>query len=219
MKMHLAVALTAAVVALGACGKKNDVPILQHEASMLAQHYQKQLDGLDERIQAIMKRGETIPADFPGVKEVGQELQEARDQTVKLRGIVGTKGQKSPVEIQADAAAKDGKLLELQKLVHETEEALVHGMTLINTDLNAVETWIYQYDNKTLAMNAPAAAEQPGQAVPVNTPATDQPPPAAQQGSAQAPAAEPPKPPTEQAKPPAPKQPTAKQPAPPASKP
>jgi hypothetical protein len=188
MKAYLFVALLALAPTLGACGKKNDVPILQHEASALAKYYQPKLEALDARIAAIMKRGQTIPADFPGVKEIGLQLQEARDTVVKLRAIVGAPGQKSAVETQAEAAAKDNKLPELRKLVHDTEKTLVDGVTLVQTDLDAVETWIQHYDNKTLAMLAPAKAEQPGQPETVSTPATGQPPAAVQQGSA-APAA------------------------------
>lgn len=180
MKAHLIVALVVSVATLGACGKKNDVPILQHEAATLAKYYQPRLDALDQRIQAIMKRGQTIPADFPGVKEVGLQLQEARDHVVKLRGVVGPgPDQKSAVERQADAAAKDGKVADLQKLIHDTELTLTHGITVIHTNLDAVETWIHNYDNKTLALNT-HVAEQPGQP---ETPATGQPRPA-EQGSA-----------------------------------
>jgi hypothetical protein len=188
MKPYLLIAL----LALAACGKQNDVPILQHEAATLAKYYQPKLDTIDARIQAIMKRGEArkpdgtpeIPADFPGVKQVGLQLQEARDTAVKLRGIVGSAGQTSPVEKRAEAAAKDGKVTELRKLIHDSEAMIADGITLINSDLDAVESWLYQFDAKTLAMIAPAMAEQPGQPETAGTPATGQPPAAVQQGSA-----------------------------------
>ncbi len=177
MKAYL---LVVALAVAPACGKKNDVPVLEHEAVTLAKYYQPKLDAIDARIQSIMKRGQKIPADFPGVKEVGLQLQEARDTAAKLRGIVGTTGgQKSAVEIQAEAAAKDGRLDQLQKLVHDTETVLDDGMTLIVANLEDIERWIFNYDNKTLAMLAPAKTE-PAQP---ETPAPGQ-PPAAEQGSA-----------------------------------
>ena len=174
-----------ALFALAACCNKNYFPVLQHEAVTLAKYYQPKLDAIDARITAIMKRGEKIPGDLPGIKEVGGKLKDARDEAVKLRGIVGSSGQKSAVETQADAAAKDGKLANLQKLVHDTEGTLTEGITLITTNLDAVETWLYHYDHNTLAMAAPQKAEQPGQAEAVSTPATGQPPAAAQGSAAQ----------------------------------
>jgi hypothetical protein len=182
MKAYLIIAL----LALAACGKTNDVPILEHEAATLSKYYQKQLDHLDGRIAEIMKRGTTIPADFPGVKEVGTKLQEARDQVIRMRGMVAPgPNQKSAIENQAEAAAKAGRLADLQKLIHDSELTLDQGMNVVRTQLAAVESWIHNYDHKTLAMYAPA---QPGQAETVSTPATGQPPAAVQQGSA-APAA------------------------------
>lgn len=178
MKVYL---LVIALAAAAACGKKNEVTVLQHEAVALGTYYQPKLDAIDSRIQGIMKRGQTIPADFPGVKEVGQQLQEARDTAAKLRGIVGTAGQKSALENQAEAAAKDRKVAELSKLVRDTEETFEHGMTIIDTDLSAVERWIFNYDNKLLAIApAPPQAEVP-----------PPPAPAPEQGSAAAPATPP----------------------------
>ncbi|HEY5945976.1 MAG TPA: hypothetical protein VIV40_10825 [Kofleriaceae bacterium] len=201
MKAYL---LVIAVAVAPACGKKNDVAVLEHEAVTLAKYYQPKVDELDSRVQAIFKRGSTIPGNLPGIEDVGKRLQEARDLIVKLRGVIGPgPDQKSAVEKQAEAAAKDRKLPELQRLVYDTETMIDHDMTVINDDLDDVEAWIANYDRKTLAMNTPAPAgaqqgAQPAQPEPVNTPQTGQPPPAApQQGSAaaqQGSAAEQPKP-------------------------
>jgi hypothetical protein len=180
MKAYL---LVVALAVAPACGKKNDVAVLEHEVVTLAKYHQLKLDSVDKRIQEIMKRGQTIPADFPGVKEVGQQLQEARDTAAKLRGMVGASGQKGAVETQAEAAAKEGRVDQLEKLVHDAETAIDDGMTIINADLGAVERWIFNYDNKTLALVAPAK-EQPAQPEQPATP----PAPAPEQGSAAAPA-------------------------------
>ncbi len=173
--------LLVIAVALAACGNKNDLPILQHEAATLAKFYEPQLAKLDTRVLAIMERGRTIPADFPGVKEVGMHLQEARDTIVQLKGIVQPgPDQKSALEKQADAAAKAGKLVDLQKLLHDTEAMLERGMTIIQDDLLAVEGWIAQYDRRLLAMGPPVA------------PGPEQ--PSGQPGTPEAPAAQPPLP-------------------------
>jgi hypothetical protein len=162
--------LLAVVAALAACGKKNDVHVLHHEAVTLAKYYAPKLDALDGRVQAIFKRGSNIPGNLPGIEAVGRRLQEARDTIVQLRGILGPgPDQKSAVEKQADAAAKDGKVTELQKLVHDTELTIDRGLTVINDDLNAVEEWIANYDRRTLALaQAPAT---PAEAPPPPTPA------------------------------------------------
>jgi hypothetical protein len=181
--------LLAVVLVLAACGKKNDVTVLHHEAVQLAKYYAPQLDVLEARVQAIFKRGSSIPGNLPGIEDVGRRLQEARDTIVQLRGILGPgPDRKSAVEKQADAAAKDGKVADLQKLVHDTHIAIDRSLTIINDDLNAVEEWITNYDRKTLALAAaappaapaqpevsPAAAEganpaQPGQPVPTPPP-------------------------------------------------
>jgi hypothetical protein len=192
MKATLIVIALAGVTTLGACGKKNDAQILQHEAASLAKYYAPKLDAIDQRIKAIMDRGAekkpdgspVIPGTFPGVREISERLQSARDTSAKLRGIVspGPGDQKSAVEKQAEAAANESNLANLRRLVHDTEQMLDRGMTVILADLQAVESWLHHYDNKTLAiappaMAPPASGEQAGQP-------TGQPPAAAEQGSA-----------------------------------
>jgi hypothetical protein len=178
MKAYLIIAL----LALAACGKQNDVPILQEEAATLAKYYQKKLEHLDRRMEEIIKLGHTIPADMPGVKEVGTQLQEARDQMIKMSGMVTPgQNQKSAIETQAEAAGKAGRVDELRRLIHDSELTLDQGLMTVRTQLAAVDTWIHNYKNKTLAMYAPT---QPGQPETVSTPATGQPPAAVQQGSA-----------------------------------
>lgn len=215
MKAYL---LVVALAVSPACGKHNDAQILQHEAVTLAKHYRPKLDVLDQRVQAIFKRGTSIPGNIPGIEDVGRRLQEARDTIIKLRAIVSPgPDQKSAVEKQAEAAMKDNKVEELEKLVHETEVALDRGVTVINANLDTVEGWIAQYDSKTLALVTPAPqGEPPG--TPEATPATGQ-PPAATQGAGAAPAPEQPKAPdAEPAKAPA-AQPKAAEPKVPAAQP
>ncbi|HEY5927072.1 MAG TPA: hypothetical protein VIV11_35535, partial [Kofleriaceae bacterium] len=123
---------------------------------------------------------------LPGIEDVGRRLQEARDRIVQLRGVVGAGPDgKSAVEKQAEAAAKDRNVANLTKLVHDTHGALDEGMTVINDNLAAVESWIANYDRKTLAMNTPAA---PGAGQP-NEPGTPEAtPPAPPPGAPQPPA-------------------------------
>lgn len=185
--------LLLAIVLLAACGKSNDVSTLHEEAVQTAAYYQPRLDAADKRVQAIFKRGTTIPANLPGIEEVGKRLTEARDTILQLRGIIakGPDG-KSAVEKQADLAAKDGKVIDLEKLVQDTDETLERGLTVINADLDSVESWIALYDqgiNKQEptaaappppAAGADAATPSPANVVPPTQSQTGQPPPAVQ---------------------------------------
>jgi hypothetical protein len=189
MKRLLLIGVLAGTLA--ACGKSNDISTLHEEAVQTAAYYQPRLDAVDKRVQAIFKRGTTIPANLPGIEEVGKRLTEARDTILQLRGIIskGPDG-KSAVEKQADLAAKDGKVLELEKLVQDTDETLTRGLTVINADLDSVESWIALYDqgiNKqepTPAAPPPPAPEaatpSPANVIPPTQNQTGQPPPAVQ---------------------------------------
>jgi hypothetical protein len=172
-----------ATASLGACAKKNDVATLRHEAVSVAKYYAPKLDALDARVQTIFKRGSTIPANLPGIDVVGQNLTRARDTIIQLRGVVGPGADgKSAVEKQADAAAKERKVEDLEKLTHDTEVMLERGLTVINDDLSSVESWIAQYDNHVLATIPARPTPPPGSApAPVTEGAgtTGQPPGAA----------------------------------------
>jgi len=196
MKAYLLVLVLATLCFGGACTKHNDAQIVQEEAVTLVKYNQPKLETLDSRVQAIFKRGSSIPGNLPGIEDVGRRLQEARDTIVQLRGIIGSGPEgKSAVEKQAEALAKQNKVVELQKLAHDTESMLERGMTVINDDLYEVEAWIANYDRKTLALNTAVAAAPDPNAQPtppppeaVNTPQPG-PPAAQQQAGSAAPAA------------------------------
>ncbi len=186
--LHLFVVLAL----LPACGKPNDIKQLEEEAVVVANSYPGRLDAVDRRVQSIFKRGTTIPANLPGIEEVGKRLTEARDTIIQLRGIVmpGPDG-KSAVEKQVAAAVKGRNADELRKLIHDTETTMDNGLRVINDDLDSVESWIALYDQglakegrePTAPVAEPPAA---GQASP--PPAETAPPtaPNAGQGSADA---------------------------------
>lgn len=174
MKAYL---LVVALAVTSACGKQNDAHILQEEAVTLTNHYRTELAKLDTRVQDILKRASNIPGNLPDVKEVGLRLHEARKTLEQLKTVVGEK-EKSPVKEQAETAAKANKIRELRKLVHDTEVTLEHGVTVVNAELDTVESWIDQYERKTLAMAPPPAAAEPAPAADPGAPAapaTEQP--------------------------------------------
>ncbi|HEU4615734.1 MAG TPA: hypothetical protein VFS15_26745 [Kofleriaceae bacterium] len=191
MKVFL---LVVALAVIPACGQGNDIAALQHEAATLTKYYRPELESLDKRMGAIFERGKSIPGNLPGIQDVGRRLQEARETLAKLHELIEGSPTKPALDKQAEAAAKDGKALELEKIVDESEEALAAGVTIVNDDLAAGESWLAQYDRGMLAMAtpAPAQAAEPAPTAedaaaptePVNTPQTGQ-PPAAQEPAPQ----------------------------------
>jgi hypothetical protein len=175
--------LLLALASLPACTKKNDAETLRHEAIALAKFYSPRLDALQQRVTEIIHRGGSIPATAPGVADLNALLGEASESIVQMRGIVapGPDG-KSAVEKQADAAARDGKIMDLRKLVHDTESTLERRVTIIDSQLSSVESWISYFQNEALA-GMDRAGEQPLQppmAATTSPSTTGQPPAAAQ---------------------------------------
>ena len=168
----------ALALAVPACGKHNEVDVLQHEATAAAKFYAPKVTALEARLNAIVQRGETITAESaPGVQEVGARLKEARDLIIQLRGIVvaGPDG-KSAVEKQAAEAAKNRRVGDLEKLVYDTHNALDRGLTVINADLAAAESWLAYYDRRALAVPPGAGAGGPAGGMNPAPSATGQPP-------------------------------------------
>lgn len=161
------------LVLLIACRSNNDAAILEHEAFDLAKYYWPKVELLEQRVQTVYKRAQTIPDTAPGMADVGKRWGDARDAVVQLKGVVapGPDG-KSAVEKQAAAAAKNANVAELQKLVHDTEVTLERGLTVINDNIAAVESWIADYERVASA----EPAKKTGETVsPTQTPTSRQP--------------------------------------------
>jgi hypothetical protein len=71
---------------------------------------------------------------------------------------------KSQIEKEADAAAKDGKVAELNKLIGESNEKLEVGTRVITSELNIAETWLITAESRKLAMATAVPAVDPGSA-------------------------------------------------------
>jgi hypothetical protein len=152
MKSVHAILALALLLGLAACGKRDDAAHLQREAVAVARYYHGKFDHLEQRVQAIFVRGNSIPGNLPGIEEVQRRLAEARDKLIELRGIVapGPDG-KSAVQKQAEAAAKDGKVDDLRKLLDDTKHLMRNGTIVINDHITAVESWIAYYDLSAIA--------------------------------------------------------------------
>jgi hypothetical protein len=157
---------------LASCAKPNDIKTLHQETLVTEAYYKAELEQLDKRVQAIFKRGTTIPANLPGIEDVGKRLTEARDTLVQLKQIAYNPGPdgKTALEKQADDAAKKRSVDQLAKLNYDTERALADGTLIIRDDLSTVENWIALYD-QGINRTGPAP-QQPVPATPQGNPAT-----------------------------------------------
>lgn len=184
MKPFKALLLTSLV--LGACEKSNDITQLHEEAVATAKYYGPRVEALAKREQDVEQRGRKVPGNLPDVPTLAKQLRETADKITEMKGIAGpADGGKSALETQADQLEKDGKLEELRKLVDESQDKLDESWTIANSDLNSLESWLWQYEQA----HAPAA--QPPVAPPQPTPnALGEPPPAAAGSPAEPPKAE-----------------------------
>jgi hypothetical protein len=155
--------LSFIVLALASCAKPDDTATLRDEAVAVATYYRPAVDALHKRGLAIVERGGKLGVNLPGSDVATRQLTLAGSQLSELNNLVtpGADG-KSAIEKQADAAAKDGKVAELQKLIDESTEKLDDGTRLVGQELNIAENWLLHAET----LKAAAAANTP---VPVTT--------------------------------------------------
>ena len=150
--------LSLIVLALASCAKPDDTATLRDEAVAVAKYYRPAVDALHKRGLAIVERGGKLGVNLPGSDVATRQLTLAGGQLNELNNLVtpGPDG-KSAIEKQADAAAKDGKVGELQKLIDESNEKLEDGTRLVGQELNVAENWLLRAET----LKAAAAANTP----------------------------------------------------------
>ena len=155
------------------CEKPNNVPALHDEAVAIAHYYRPGVETLNSRGEDIVKRGGKLGGAMTGGENASRAISMAGQQLAELRGLVmpGPDG-KSQIEKEADAAAKEGKAADLNKLIGESSEKLEVGTRVITTELNVAETWLLTAESRkaAMAMATPPAVD-PGSA-PVASPAS-----------------------------------------------
>ena len=126
--------LLFAVALIGSvgCAKPNDTVTLHDEVVAINNFYQPAVDALGKRGAAIVERGGKLGVAMPGGEIASRAISMAGQQLAELRNLTapGSDG-KSQLVKQADAAAKDGKDEELQKLADEASEKLETGTRTI----------------------------------------------------------------------------------------
>ena len=166
-----------ALLVVTACRSANDAAILEHEAIALAKYYWPKLEAIEPRLQDVYKRGQTIPETVAGFNEGAKRYAEARELWVQLKNQFGPGPDgKSSLERQAAAAAKENRIETLEQLIHDAETKAEEGLTVINADLSAVESWIAEYDRAAKAAPPTGAAKEEAQR-PAPTPTSRQPAP------------------------------------------
>lgn len=141
------------------CEKPNNVPALHDEAVGIAHYYRPAIETLNARGEDIVKRGGKLGGAMTGGENASRAISMAGQQLAELRGLVlpGPDG-KSQIEKEADAAAKEGNVAELDKLVGESTEKLETGTRVITTELNVAEAWLIVAESRKLAMATTAPA-------------------------------------------------------------
>ena len=153
--------LLFAVALIGSvgCAKPNDTVTLHDEVVAINNFYQPAVDALGKRGAAIVERGGKLGVAMPGGEIASRAISMAGQQLAELRNLTtpGSDG-KSQLVKQADAAAKDSKDEELQKLADEASEKLETGTRTIAAELNVAENWLLRAeDMKLAAAKTPAA--------------------------------------------------------------
>ena len=160
---------------LGACEKSDNVTQLHEQAIAIGKTYAPRVDELAKRRDSIFQRGKNVPGNLPDVPEIVRLIGEAGDKITEMKGIT------SAIDKQADDAAKNKKVDELQKLIDESHEKLETDETVANEDLTRVEGWLWQYEQGR------GTSAAPPKEIPVPTPnETGEPPAAAGSGAGSA---------------------------------
>ena len=154
------------LASVAGCEKPNNVPALHDHAVAIARYYKPAVETLNTRGEDIVKRGGKLGGAMTGGENASRAISMAGQQLAELRGLVmpGPDG-KSQIEKQADAAAKDGKVAELDKLIGDSNEKLEVGTRVVTSELNVAETWLINAESRkaAMAMAAPVPVD-PGSA-------------------------------------------------------
>ena len=149
------------------CSKPNDTATLHDEVVAINNYYQPWVDAASKRGLALIERGGKLGIAMPGGEVASRAISMAGQQLAELRNMTtpGTDG-KSMLVKQADAAAKDGKDAELEKLVEESQEKLDVGTRTVAEELNVAENWLLRAEDAKAAGAKTAAATPTDTAAP-----------------------------------------------------
>ena len=161
-------------LALVGCAKSNDIEPMQQEATLLATHYNAQIDALDRRAQEL-EQHIVKTRTHPNVGEAVRMFNEARAKIAELRGMsqkapgaiaMASGGAKLPAATgsagSAEKAPEPDPKWKLERLLDEMRERFTDGIVEANSRLDGVESWLNEAD-RYVAPTQPVASgdEQP----------------------------------------------------------
>jgi hypothetical protein len=132
------VKLCVLLCVLIACEKVDDVGALHQQTAELGSSAQAQVDALDARMQALVKRGLKLTHPLPGTDDAGKIIRDASVDLAKLRAKLAELGR------AAAAATTQGELEQLVGDYRELERgsAGISGIDADGTALSTVESWV-----------------------------------------------------------------------------
>ena len=143
MKSRTLAALLLCVV-LAACGKPNDVPQMQSEATYMATSYAARFDAMRRRAEDLMRRGRVLTGNVENMAEASAMLMQANRKLGELRADA----QKATTDIaNAAKVSRD----ELGRTHDELREKLENGATEVNRELDSVEAWMFRAETPVVA--------------------------------------------------------------------
>lgn len=155
----------AAALALTGCAKSTDLGRMQEETLSIVKLHATEIEVLQRRADALMARGRNLGGDAPGIADAGRLLSEARADLDRLRA------QLTGVSSVLGNAVKSGEGEEVQRASDETLEKLEDGEIAVRANLTAVENWLMNAENRTVAAVRPAPPPVEEKRVPPPAPA------------------------------------------------
>ena len=156
MKLRSLAIVIASLASLFACEKTSDVPAMQDEANGIVSMYKPRFDELSKRVIALEQRGRMLPPDPPGVGEARTLFVDTNKKLGELRGLI----EQAPNAIST-ATKADNPRGELVKLMGEISGRLDEGQTEVNTNLDAVESWLTQTEWRPRGATPPPPVTPP----------------------------------------------------------
>jgi hypothetical protein len=180
------VSVSITSLAASGCEKSTDLGRMQEETLSIVKLHATEIEVLQRRADALMARGRNLGGDAPGIADAGRLLSEAR------AGLDQLRAQLTAAPSMLGNAVKGGEVEEVLRASDEMIEKLDKGEITVKANLAAVDSWLMNAENRTVAtMPPPPPARPPVDESRLPDPAPPAPAPGAGTGSGSAAPAQP----------------------------